>query len=1053
MRKSVTTLLVAILLFTTVAPVAQAKYDEPAASNGAQSTSLQAAADSVYVVVMRLDPVINFAGAVNAAGADSALAQFNATKPAAGAKLDARSADVQSYAGYLKSTHDRALQAVGAETANKLHDYVYALNGFAAQLTPAQAFKLAKQSDVVMVLKDQMRYLHTDSSPAFLGLTAQGSAWAKGYNGEGVIVGVIDSGIWPEHPSFADDGTYPELTIALEDTPENPACNFGNVAHNAQDAPFTCNNKLLGARQMLNTYRALVGADADEYDSARDDNGHGTHTASTAAGNADVKATVYGKPRGTISGIAPRARIIAYKGLGNQGGFTSDLTSAIDQAVADGVDVINYSVGGGAGLTRPDEIAYLFAADAGVFVATSAGNSGSAPGTIGGPASVPWVTAVGASTQSRFYQGTVSSSAGWSFTGASLTNSTRELPLVDAAAAGDDLCAPGKLDPAVVAGKIVLCRRGVVGRADKSLAVLLAGGKGMILYENTDDNNLFSDTHWVPAVHVDNTPGLAIKNYIASTSNPTARIVGGKVGTWDAAPSMTLFSSRGPNPVALDIIKPDITAPGLQILAANSPTPDLGVYPSELFQAIAGTSMSSPHIAGIFALLKQAHPDWSPAMAKSALMTTAYQKVLDNDRKTQANPFAMGAGHVDARGTDRGSLFQPGLAYDADLFAYFGFLCDAAPEAFTNPAATCARLVANGVPTEAINLNLPSIGVAALPGKTKIIRTVTNVQSSGGSQLYKASVKAPPGYQVAVSPKQLRLRPGQSATYEIAFTNKRAPVDAWRFGSITWRAEDDFEVYSPIAVRGTLLAAPDAISGAGTAGSASLEVQFGYTGPYVAAAHGLEPAVVTNANVLQDADQDFDPADVDSGGANLHEFTLSGAAFFRVAIPPSATEAEADLDVFVYDPSGNQVATSTNGGTDEVVDIRLPADGVWQVYVHGWQAPGGDSDYSLSSWVVSATPGGSLQIDSAPPSAVLGELGTIAVSWSGLDAQTAYLGAVSHSNASGLIGLTLVEVDASAVASAGASHYVALDASSMNERIFLPLLSSEILIVNSEAQE
>jgi subtilisin family serine protease len=1037
-------LMVLALLCTTLAPVVQAKADEPPVAREVQSAGLQAAADSVYVVVMRLDPVINFAGAVGAASADSALAQLKATKPAPGAKLDARSADVQRYASYLKSTHAAALQAVGADAAKKLHSYVYGLNGFAAQLTSAQAMQLAKRSDVVMVLKDQMRYVQTDSSPAFLGLTAHGSAWVKGYTGEGVIVGVIDTGIWPEHPSFADDGTYPELPLTLEDTPENPACNFGNIAHNQYDAPFTCNNKLLGARQIMNTYRTLIGADRDEYDSARDDDGHGTHTASTAAGNANVQATIFGKPRGAISGIAPRARVIAYKGLGNQGGFTSDLAAAIDQAVADGVDVINYSVGGGASLTGGDDIAYLFAADAGVFVATSAGNSGSGAATIGGPASVPWVTTVGASTQSRFFQGTVSSGGGWSFTGASITSSTPELPLVDAANAGGDLCVPDTLDPAAVSGKIVLCRRGVVGRVDKSLAVFAAGGAGMILYNNSDNDNLFSDTHWVPSVHVDYTPGVAIKNYIASNSNPTARIIGGQINRWNTAPSMTIFSSRGPNPVALDIIKPDITAPGLQILAGNSPTPNLGAYPSELFQAIAGTSMSSPHIAGIFALLKQAHPDWSPAVAKSAIMTTAYQKVLDNDRKTPADPFDMGAGHVNARRTDRGSMFQPGLAYHADFFSYLGFLCDAAPEIFVNPTATCSQLEAAGIPTKAIHLNLPSIGASSVPGKVKIIRTVTNVQSSGGAEQYKVNVNAPPGYQVSVTPKQFRLRPGQSATYELEITNKNAPVDEWRFGSITWSATGGgIEVYSPVAVRGALIAVPEGITGAGSEGAASFDIQFGYTGPYTATAHGLEPAVVIEDNVQHDPDQNFDPADVATGGANVHEFNLSGAAFFRVAIPPEATEAEADLDVYVYDPDGNQVATSTNGGTDEVVNIVLPTDGVWQVYVHGWQAPGGDSDYRMSSWVVSATPGGSLTIDSAPTTAVLGAVGTVTVSWSGLDADTAYLGAVSHSNAGGLIGLTLVEVDTHAVAAADSSSNAAANSEAMDEKVFLPLVSSE----------
>jgi len=239
-----------------------------------------------------------------------------------------------------------------------------------------------------------------------------------------------------------------------------------------------------------------------------------------------------------------------------------------------------------------------------------------------------------------------------------------------------------------------------------------------------------------------------------------------------------------------------------------------------------------------------------------------------------------------------------------------------------------------------------------------------------------------------------------------------APIGEWRFGSLTWTdRRHDTRVYSPIAVRASMFDAPAEVSGTGTSGSLSFDVKFGYSGAYATAAHGLEPATLTVANVLQDPDQTFDPADVAAGGANLHEFTLAGAAFFRVAIPPTATEAGADLDVYVYDPNGDLVASSTLAGTDEMVDILQPMDGTWQVYVHGWAAPGGSSDYTMSSWVVSATPGGSLNIDTAPTSATLGQTGTIQVSWSGLTPNTQYLGAVSHTGPSGFMGLTLVSVD------------------------------------------
>jgi subtilisin family serine protease len=949
-----------------------------------------------YIVLLASDPVIAYEGEIPG---------YEATKPGKGQKINPNSAHVRKYADLLTDKQDRALRDAGLSPAAKLNEFTYALNGFSALLTEAQVEEIRSQKEVLMVLPDEMQQAQTDSSPSFLGLNAPGGAYEKGITGENVVVGIIDTGIWPEHPSFADDGSYGP-------SPVGPVpCEFGNTAHNPLDVPFECNNKLLGARQSMPTYRALIGAAPDEYDSARDDNGHGTHTASTAAGNAGVEASIYGIPRGTISGIAPRARVIAYKGLGNLGGFGSDLAGAIDQAVADGVDVINYSVGGGSLSVTADEIAFLFAADAGVMVATSAGNSGPGEGTIRNPGKVPWITAVGANTQSRFFQGTIELGDGSQFTGASITAGVDSAPLVDAANHGGDLCVPGTLDPAAVSGKIVLCRRGVIARVAKSEAVMVAGGVGMIMYENSDQGNLFTDTHWTPSVHIDNTPGLAIKGYIASASSPTARIVGEQVNSWPFAPSLTEFSSRGPNVFALDVLKPDITGPGIQILAGASPTPDFGSVTGELFQAIAGTSMSSPHIAGVFALIKQAHPNWSPAMAKSALMTTAYQDVFNNDRVNQATPFQQGAGHVNAGGlANKGSLFEPGLVYDAGLLEYFGFLCDAAPGVFGDPTGTCGALGAAGIPTEAANLNLASISVSELAGTVTVRRTVTSVARESGNRTYNVSVEAPSGYTVSVSPSTLRLRSGQSATYEVTISSVNAPVGEWRFGSLTWRdSTGHYDVRSPISVRAAEFQAPSEVSGSGSSGSLSFNVNFGYSGAYTAAAHGLSPDVRIMDNVLQDPDQTFSPDDVGAGGANAHTFDLNGAAFFRVTIPPGSAEAEADLDVFVFNPNGDLVASSTAPDTDEKVDITLPMDGTWTVYVHGWLAPGGDSDYTLHSWVVPLATGGSLVLDSAPGSASPGT-DTVQVSWAGL-ADDVYLGAVSHTGPSGLLGLTLVNVN------------------------------------------
>jgi len=929
-----------------------------------------------YVVVMADDPLIVTEGTE---------------------RLDTPAAEER--AQDLVEAQDRALEETGIGGQEKVNEYTVALNGFSALISQEEAQRLAARKDVALVLPDPLRQPQTDASPEFLGLTGPGRAWDSGVTGEGVVVGVIDTGIWPEHPSFADDGSYPE-------PPTAPLpCEFGNVAHNRLDAPFPCNNKLVGARQTLATYRALNGAEDFEYDSARDDNGHGTHTASTAAGNAGVEARAYGRPLGTVSGIAPRAHVVAYKGLGDLGGYGSDLAAAIDQAVADGVDVINYSIGGGASLTGPDDIAFLNAADAGVFVATSAGNSGPGEATIGGPGSVPWVTTVGASTQRRSFQGRVVLGDGREFTGVSITPGAGPAPLVDAEAAGDILCTPGSLDPAVVAGKIVVCQRGAIARVDKSRAVREAGGVGMIMYEQSDAGDLHSDLHWVPSVHLDNAPGLAIKAY-AATEGATATLVTGERGENPDAPSMTAFSSRGPNPVAEDIIKPDITAPGIQILAGHSPTPSPGSYPSELFQAIAGTSMSSPHVAGVYALLKQVHPDWTPAMAKSAIMTSADPDVRDNDRVTPANPFGMGAGHLDPGRTDRrGTAFQPGLVFDAGVADYLGFLCEAGPEVIANPDTTCAALADAGVATTATDLNLPSIGVAQLAGEETVTRTVTSVADR--RVRFRAHVEAPEGYEVEVSPAAFTIEPGQEVTYRVTIRNRTGPVGEWAFGSLTWRG-GRYAVRSPLAVRGALFDAPAEVTGEGEAGSAAFDVQFGYTGAYSAAAHGLETATVINDTVVQDPNQTFDPGDTFS---DSHTFELSGAAHFRVAIPPEATEQDADLDVYVTNPAGELVASSTLGGTDEQIDIPLPEDGTWTVWVHGWAAPGGDSPYTLYGWDISATPGGNLSVDEAPDEAVIGETERIEVSWDGAAAGEWHLGAVSHTGPDGLIGLTLVEVD------------------------------------------
>lgn len=960
------------------------------ASAGEVKQTVAKSKHGIYVVVMTQAPAISYEGGMKG---------YAKTKPEKNQRMDKQADNVRAYASMLQAGHMKAMGAVGVEEKNRLHNYKYAFNGFAAKMSHEQAQELAQRSDVMRVFPDELRQKMTDNSGSYLGLTSPNGAYAQGIDGEGVVIGIIDTGIWPEHPSFADDGTYGETITGLP-------CEFGDTEHNANDAAFECNNKLIGARQVLPTYRAVVGATADEFNSARDDDGHGTHVASTAGGNANVPASILGRSFGKVTGVAPRARIVAYKALGTLGGFGSDLAAAIDQAVADGVDVINYSVGSSSFALGPDDIAFLSAANAGVFVATSNGNSGPNPATTGSPASVPWLTSVGASTQNRTYQGRAIVN-GRIYRGASITPGTETLPLVDAEAAGDALCEPGKLDADMVKDKIVLCARGAFARIAKSRAVHEAGGAGMILFNQNDGQSEVTDTHYVPSVHISNTMGMQIKDYIARAGErATARIQGGEFRR-SQAPFMAAFSSRGPNRLSPDLIKPDVTAPGVNILAGATPMPVQPAPQGQMFQSISGTSMSSPHVAGLFALMKQVYPDWTPAMAKSALMTTAHDSTRKEDNKRRADPFDVGAGHVVPGGTRRGSMFEPGLVYDVGLVDYAAYTCGENFGIFS--AGLCADLQAAGFSMAASDLNLPSIGAASVPGVKTIRRTVTSVADEKGWVVYDAKISHPKGFRVTVTPKRLHLKKGMSADIVIKIENLAAPVGEWRFGRLMWKStEGRYRVRSPIAVKASQIDVPGIVSGSGAAGAGDIPVLFGYTGTYQAVADGLVAAMTEDAVVVQDPDQDFDPND---GYSNMHSFEVNNASYLRLALPGGAAEDGSDLDLFLFDPDGNAVASSANGGSIESVEVVAPANGTWTLYVHGYTAPDGDSPYKLHSWILPMDSDDSLSVVNAPGSAKLGESGAVSLEWKDAADGTLHYGILRHMQGDELIGTTLVEID------------------------------------------
>ena len=576
---------------------------------------IEESSNGIYIVQMIDNPVVAYEGDIKG---------LKATAPKNGHKIDPNSSNVVNYVNYLTSKHDKALAKAGGQ---KVYDYVYSYNGFAAKLSLEQAKKLTGVDGVLAVSPDEEYTVDTSTTPDFLGLTAEGGLWDMGYTGEDIIIGVVDSGIWPESMSFSDrTGTNGNGTKGGKlDYHQIPGwhgkCTPGEE-FNASD----CNQKLIGAQYFNEGYGGNAGIDDDrpwEFNSPRDYNGHGTHTSSTAGGNNGVSAEVSGIDLGTISGMAPRARISMYKALwsnedGSQAsGFTVDLVAAIDQAVADGVDVINYSISGSTtAFDTAASISFLFASDAGIFVAASAGNDGPDESTVAHNS--PWITTVAAGTHDRYYAGTVTLGDGNEYNGASIdSRGAGPADLIYAGDAGDALCAIGSLDPAMVTGKIVVCDRGIYARVDKSYAVMEAGGIGMVL-ANVTPSSINADLHYVPTVHVDEVAGAAIRAY-AQTDGATATLTGGILEEVEA-PEVAAFSSRGPALAgAGDILKPDIMAPGVDILAAVAPPGNNG----RMFDFYSGTSMASPHIAGIAALIKEAHPDWTPMMVKSALMTTA----------------------------------------------------------------------------------------------------------------------------------------------------------------------------------------------------------------------------------------------------------------------------------------------------------------------------------------------------------------------------------------------------------------------------------------------
>ncbi|MEU1514915.1 S8 family serine peptidase [Streptomyces sp. NPDC005811] len=945
----------------------------------------------MYVVKLADPPVATYQGGLKG------LAR---TAPSPGDRLKTGTNAVRAYLRHLDTRRDEILDDISG--IKKVYDYNYVFNGFAALLTARQAAELSATPGVVSLTRDkadplppapvqstaqeasggarhpaaadgdrprQEPFARDDESrparatgftsaaegaanadapppdvPRFLGLNGENGLWSElggpDRAGEGIIIGVVDTGVDPTNPMLAPlHAPRPDAEVIAKKW--HGTCDEGDdPAHKV-----TCNNKLIGAQWFHKGDREFSQGDVP---SPWDTNSHGTHTATTAAGNHDTPVQLPGSGvRGKAGGMAPTARVAVYKACWNADGcWYSDTTAAIDKAVADGVDVINYSVGGSLASSTSME-AMFNAAKAGVFISSAAGNDG--PDTVDQTA--PWITTVAAETHDTDYTSTLLLGDGRRFTNVRMQSSIPAAPLASAVDAREPnvdparatLCEPGTLDPAKVKGRIVICDRGGVAIWDKGREIADGGGVGMAVANTpTSAQEFFPNDYVVPTVHLTQQDGKSVREY-ASEPGATGEFVPGT--TRVRAPQVTSFSSSGPDRYSGgDLVKPDIAAPGRLILAGVVPDDESGSF--ERFRFLEGTSMAAPHIAGLAALLKQLHPGWSPMEVKSALMTTA--TITDNESKPISRENAGTATPLDyGAGSPRAALAaDPGLVYDSTSTDWTSYLCGLRLRPTTGDGADAC---ATTRPIDPSDLNYPSIAVGDLAARQTVTRTVTNVGTDTAT--YRATLRTPPGYKAQVTPQRLTVAPGGSATYRVTFTRTDAAYGTFSYGSLTWSdAHSRHRVTSPIALRSAHIAAPFEIALEGER-STTLTVRADWKGELTARAELYTSETITGT--LTGEDPSNFAADPHTGDAvaKVPVHVPDGAPFTRVGVYAADHVPGSKMSLYAFDGNGVRIFPGPQTGSDDYLDL-LPGD--YDVYVVQEDMPKGidSQQYTLRLWKV-----------------------------------------------------------------------------------------------------
>ena len=676
-----------------------------------------------------------------------------------------------------------------------IHTYTNSIHGFSASLTPSELEALKNSPGYIHSTPDRLLKPHTTHTSKFLGLNPTSGLWPASSYGEGVIIGVVDTGAWPESESFSDKGMT-----------KVPSKWRGKCESGEQFNSSLCNKKLIGARFYNKGIRANIPKFKITMNSARDDDGHGTHTASTAAGNYVEGASYFGYAAGTARGMAPRAHVAIYKTIWKNSVYSSDFLAAIDQAIHDGVDILSLSLG----LSTDDyvleddtmAIATFAAMEKGLFVSASAGNNGPSSGTVINAA--PWITTVASGTVDRAFKGTFVLGNGFQISFDSLypgNSSQTQTPLVFLNGC-EDLNQIKK-----VRSKIVVCKDNlsISDQVEKAKSAKVFGAVFISNYSSSD----FYTRSSFAAAFIGLKDGEAVINYIKSSKNPTGRLEFQKTDLGlKPAPKVDSYSARGPFLSCPYVLKPDIMAPGSSILASWSPISSVAEVESGLlfsnFNIESGTSMAAPHVAGVAALIKAVHPDWSPAAIRSALMTTA--SPLDNTQKPiidvaqfETPGLDIGAGHIEPN-----KAVDPGLVYDATAEDYVKLLCgmnytQKQIQIITKSNHTC-------VGPRSLDLNYPSFiayfnGGDGSSSGSKVVefkRTLTNVGNESSS--YSVNFTAMNELKVKVEPMKLVFKKKyEKLSYKLTLEGPKLLKADVVLGSLSWEEETgQYVVRSPI---------------------------------------------------------------------------------------------------------------------------------------------------------------------------------------------------------------------------------------------------------------